>query len=632
MKNYPKLPCTVLRFATIYGLACRVRFDLLVHEFIRDAWTDKSVEIYGPDGWRPGGASFLRQKYTFQAEVNKVTWQLGRARAMLFIAEERQMHACLFAAMKIWINHHLKFAATAHCKLLQGMRLRGIQSEGLLLWERRVMESCWRRRVVCQARDNHRKRAIWRAFARWHEKLWVRLGHKSSGLVKIQRACLIEIRINTRYGFDRWYTTTLEGNIERRQKRQEQRTVIAAKLVATSNHRVYYCDWTFHFFKKWQLGVHKTKLIGTLLRRMVQKLTYWETRKLLYRWCGHLIALRAGKVAALKLEHHLSAVISMLHIGTWLLSRRRCQRALQGIRAKTDAQKRRLNKEEEKRRALEKKQQDLLFKLKKVLLGHLGQWILIERALAGVRFWAFKVFTEHTRHLRLTLDVATTENVTVRGEAFEAQMRFQHAVADSGAMLRQLAGTPASEPTFLTQAHMVNSARATENRHRDNLAQMQVIAADNAAHAAAAQQHAMAAYTPPPLVPAVPPPPPPQLPPQLPPREYRSWLKPKTTTSASGEESPSGERTPLGAMTSNNGGKSPAAPTPPTETTPSATPAYMAPSSTYRGWTGFSDAAVNPLIPHHQRTARPPPEMTVESQLLVDDLNELQKDLRAMLG
>lgn len=31
----------------------RVRFDLLVHEFIRDAWNDKSVEIYGPDGWRP---------------------------------------------------------------------------------------------------------------------------------------------------------------------------------------------------------------------------------------------------------------------------------------------------------------------------------------------------------------------------------------------------------------------------------------------------------------------------------------------------------------------------------------------------------------------------------------------------
>ena len=46
-------PCTILRFATIYGLASRVRFDLLIHEFIRDAWTKNKVEIYGPEGWRP---------------------------------------------------------------------------------------------------------------------------------------------------------------------------------------------------------------------------------------------------------------------------------------------------------------------------------------------------------------------------------------------------------------------------------------------------------------------------------------------------------------------------------------------------------------------------------------------------
>lgn len=47
------LSCTALRFATIYGLASRVRFDLLIHEFIRDAWSQKKLEVYGPDGWRP---------------------------------------------------------------------------------------------------------------------------------------------------------------------------------------------------------------------------------------------------------------------------------------------------------------------------------------------------------------------------------------------------------------------------------------------------------------------------------------------------------------------------------------------------------------------------------------------------
>eukprot|EP00658_Telonema_sp_P-2_P053826 TRINITY_DN4250_c0_g5_i8.p1 TRINITY_DN4250_c0_g5~~TRINITY_DN4250_c0_g5_i8.p1 ORF type:complete len:349 (+),score=110.33 TRINITY_DN4250_c0_g5_i8:147-1193(+) len=51
--NCGGMACTVLRFATIYGLAARVRFDLLIHEFIRDAWNDKRVEIYGPEGWRP---------------------------------------------------------------------------------------------------------------------------------------------------------------------------------------------------------------------------------------------------------------------------------------------------------------------------------------------------------------------------------------------------------------------------------------------------------------------------------------------------------------------------------------------------------------------------------------------------
>ena len=47
------LPCFITRFATVYGLASRVRFDLLIHEFIRDAWVDNEIEVYGPQGWRP---------------------------------------------------------------------------------------------------------------------------------------------------------------------------------------------------------------------------------------------------------------------------------------------------------------------------------------------------------------------------------------------------------------------------------------------------------------------------------------------------------------------------------------------------------------------------------------------------
>ena len=49
-KNFE--PC-ILRFATAYGLSPRMRFDLLLQEFIRDALIDKKISIFGPNHWRP---------------------------------------------------------------------------------------------------------------------------------------------------------------------------------------------------------------------------------------------------------------------------------------------------------------------------------------------------------------------------------------------------------------------------------------------------------------------------------------------------------------------------------------------------------------------------------------------------
>jgi nucleoside-diphosphate-sugar epimerase len=44
---------TVLRFATVYGLSLRPRFDLTINEFVRDAILKGELEIYGPQFWRP---------------------------------------------------------------------------------------------------------------------------------------------------------------------------------------------------------------------------------------------------------------------------------------------------------------------------------------------------------------------------------------------------------------------------------------------------------------------------------------------------------------------------------------------------------------------------------------------------
>jgi nucleoside-diphosphate-sugar epimerase len=42
-----------LRFATVYGTAPRMRFDLTVNEFTRDLWADRDLEVFGEQFWRP---------------------------------------------------------------------------------------------------------------------------------------------------------------------------------------------------------------------------------------------------------------------------------------------------------------------------------------------------------------------------------------------------------------------------------------------------------------------------------------------------------------------------------------------------------------------------------------------------
>lgn len=48
-----RLTGTCLRFATIYGAAPRMRFDLTVNEFTRDLWAGRELEVFGELFWRP---------------------------------------------------------------------------------------------------------------------------------------------------------------------------------------------------------------------------------------------------------------------------------------------------------------------------------------------------------------------------------------------------------------------------------------------------------------------------------------------------------------------------------------------------------------------------------------------------
>jgi nucleoside-diphosphate-sugar epimerase len=51
--GFGELEPTCLRFATVYGAAPRMRFDLTVNEFTRDLWADRELEVFGEQFWRP---------------------------------------------------------------------------------------------------------------------------------------------------------------------------------------------------------------------------------------------------------------------------------------------------------------------------------------------------------------------------------------------------------------------------------------------------------------------------------------------------------------------------------------------------------------------------------------------------
>ena len=43
----------VFRASTACGIVSRIRFDLLLHQFIFEAWEKKKINLFGANSWRP---------------------------------------------------------------------------------------------------------------------------------------------------------------------------------------------------------------------------------------------------------------------------------------------------------------------------------------------------------------------------------------------------------------------------------------------------------------------------------------------------------------------------------------------------------------------------------------------------
>lgn len=80
----PTVP-TCLRFATVYGAAPRMRFDLTVNEFTRELWAARDLEVFGEQFWRPyvhvrdAARGILRVLEAGPAEVGGDVFNVGHS-------------------------------------------------------------------------------------------------------------------------------------------------------------------------------------------------------------------------------------------------------------------------------------------------------------------------------------------------------------------------------------------------------------------------------------------------------------------------------------------------------------------------------------------------------------------------
>ena len=99
---------TALRFATVYGLSPRIRFDLTVNEFTRDVALGRELVIFGEQFWRP---------YCHVED-------LARACIHVLDAEPSQVNKNVFNVGDTLENYQKKMLAEELAKLIPTMKVK----------------------------------------------------------------------------------------------------------------------------------------------------------------------------------------------------------------------------------------------------------------------------------------------------------------------------------------------------------------------------------------------------------------------------------------------------------------------------------------------------------------------------
>jgi len=108
-----RLCTTCLRFATAYGLSTRMRFDLTVNEFTRDAAMGRELVIYGEQFWRP------------YCHVN----DLARACIIVLESEEEKVDGELFGVGDTRENYQKRMIVEEIKKIIPDIKVKFVQKE-----------------------------------------------------------------------------------------------------------------------------------------------------------------------------------------------------------------------------------------------------------------------------------------------------------------------------------------------------------------------------------------------------------------------------------------------------------------------------------------------------------------------